>query len=89
MVYKSKAAAKALEIQAAADTREDPHADDEAADSKEGDLPSSVVGPLDGLLPLSNVRRIILTDSDVARVSHEGLVAITKATDLLLGILAR
>jgi histone H3/H4 len=46
-------------------------------------------GTLDGLLPLTAVRRIILADTDVCRVSHEGIVAIAMATNLLLGILSK
>ncbi|GAX82753.1 hypothetical protein CEUSTIGMA_g10179.t1 [Chlamydomonas eustigma] len=45
--------------------------------------------PLDSLLPLTAVRRIILADTDVCRVSHEGIVAVAMATNLLLGILAK
>jgi histone H3/H4 len=45
--------------------------------------------PLDSLLPLSMVRRIILADPDVSRVAHEGIVAVAMATNLLLGLLAK
>lgn len=84
-VYKQKALARSQVNSAAAE---------EADGSGEGgcrpmDAESTDPSPSDGLLPLSIVRRIALTDTDISRISHEGLVAIAKATDLLLGLMAK
>jgi|LauGreSBDMM110SN_4_FD.fasta_scaffold302014_1 histone H3/H4 len=83
-VFKQKALARSAQVA---------HAD-EAGGSGEGDCQQARDDedkepcPSDGLLPLSIVRRIALTDGEISRISNEGLVAIAKAADLLLGIMA-
>ena len=55
-------------------------------DEDEKDQP----GPSDSLLPLSLVKKIACSEPDNnTRISAEGLVAISKATDLLLGLLVQ
>ena len=93
-VYKVKAQEQAAAAAAAA--REDgSHAQGEAGDqpAAAGGSPSGAHArestPLDGLLPVSVVRKVMLVDEDVTRVSQDGVIVAAMAVDLLLGLLAK
>lgn len=90
-VYKAKAQEQAAAAAAAA--KEDgSHAEGEAGEAA-GGSPSGAHArestPLDGLLPVSVVRKVMLLDEDVTRVSQDGVIAAAMAVDLLLGLLAK
>ena len=85
-MWKDKAAEEnaAAAIQnAEGDEKGDAAADEEAVEEKDE-------GPSENLLPLSLVKKIALSDPDnSSRISAEGLVAVAKATDVLLGLLVQ
>ena len=63
--YKQKAVARSLEAHAAG-----------PADDEEAEEETKEPSPLDSLLPISIVRRIVLADPETSRVSNEGESAI-------------
>lgn len=81
--YKSRCEAlNEAERQLAAD-------DEEAQGEQAGEHHAKEATPLDGLLPVASVRRIMMADKEVSRVSGDGAVALTAAVDLLMGMLAQ
>lgn len=84
-IWKEKAAE---ENAAAALNGEEDNAD--AVDGDEADKEQAGPSLSEGLLPLSLVKKIACSEPDSnIRISAEGLIAIAKATDLLLGLLVQ
>jgi histone H3/H4 len=56
--------------------------EEEATEGKEA-------SPLDGLLPISLIKKCMTQDEEVSRVSHEGVIMVAATLDALLGMLAK